>query len=84
MDNKVALSELTGKDEGGGGHSQQGPSWPLQTNMGLSAVEKDHDYCGAPTRSSECDSRLGVPQFSGQDRLETFPRSICKNFSEIS
>ena len=32
MDNKVALSELTGKDEGGGGgggsggHSQQGPS----------------------------------------------------------
>ena len=72
--------ELPGKD---GGHSQQGPSWSFQTNMGLSAIKKDHNYCRVPTRSFECDSRLGVPQFSRQERLETFPRSICKNLSEI-
>ena len=51
--------------------------------MGLSAIKKDHNYCRVPTRSFECDSRLGVPQFSRQERLETFPRSICKNLSEI-
>ena len=51
--------------------------------MGLSAVEKDHNYCRVPIGSSECDSTLGVPQFSGQGRLETFPGSICKNLSEI-
>ena len=64
--------------------SQQGHSWPLQTNMGLSAVEKDHKYCRVPARSSECDSKLGVPQFSGHKQLETFPGNICKNLSEIS
>ena len=39
--------------------------------MGLSAVEEDHNYCRVPTMSSECDSRLEVPQFLGQER--TFP-----------
>ena len=47
--------ELSGKD------SQQEPFQPLQTNMGLSEVEIDHNYCRVPTRSSECDTRLGVP-----------------------
>ena len=56
MDNKVALSLLVKM----GGHSQQGNSWPLQTNMRLSAVEKDLNYCRVPTSSSECDSRLGI------------------------
>ena len=32
--------ELPGKD---GGHSQQRSSWSFQTNMGLSAVKKDHN-----------------------------------------
>ena len=72
--------ELPGKD---GGHLQQGLSWSFQTNMGLYAVQKDHNDCRVPTRSFKCDSRLGVPQFSRQERLETFTRSICKNLSEI-
>ena len=55
--------ELPSKD---GGHSQQGPSERLKTNMGLSAIEKDHSYCGVPTKSSKCDSRLRVLEFSGQ------------------
>ena len=75
--------KLPGKDEEGGGHSQQGPSEPRQTNMGLSAVKKDHNYYRVSTWSSECDSRLGFPEFLGQERLETFPGSIHKNFSEI-
>ena len=72
-DGQQSSFELPSKDEG---YSQQGPSWSLQKNMCLSAVEKDHNYCRVPTRSSECDSRVGVPQFSGQDRLETFLGSI--------
>ena len=80
MDNKVVLSYQVKME---GTHSQQGPSWPLQINMGLSTVEKDYNYCIVLSRLSECDSRLGVLQFSGQGQLETFPRSICKNLSEI-
>ena len=80
MNNKVALSYLVKME---GTHSQQGPSWPLQINMGLSTVEKDYNYCIVLSRLSECDSRLGVLQFSGQGQLETFPRGICKNLSEI-
>ena len=53
--------ELPGKD---GGYSQQGPSWSFQTNMGLFAVKKDRNYCRVPTRSFECNSRLGIPQLS--------------------
>lgn len=71
---------LSGKD---GGHSQQGPSKPVQTSMGLSAVEKDHNYCIVATSSSECDRRLGIPEFSGQEPLETFCGNICNNLSEI-
>ena len=72
--------KLPGKD---GGHSQQGPFEPRQTNMGLSVVKKDHNYYRVSTWSSECDSRLRFPEFLGQERLETFPGSIHKNFSEI-
>ena len=50
--------------------------------MGLSAVEKDYNYCRLPTRSSACDDRLRVPQFSGEERLEIFPGSFCKNLSD--
>ena len=79
MNNKIALSYLVKMV----GHSQQRPSWSFQTNIGLSAVKKDHNHCRVPTRSFECDSRLGVPQFSRQERLESLPRIICKDLSEI-
>ena len=51
--------------------------------MGLSAIEKDHNYYIVATSSSECDRRLRITGFSGQKQLETFCRNICENLSEI-
>ena len=77
MDNKIALSYLV---KMGGTHNKD--------TLGLS--KQIWDYLQSkkitirvPTRSFECDSRLRVPQFSRQERLETLPRSVCKNLSEI-
>ena len=77
MDNKIVLSYLV---KIGGTHNKDIFGLPSQTSMGLSAVEQDHNYCRVPTRLSECDSRLGVLQFSGQERLENFPQKYLQKF----
>ena len=82
MDNKVALGYLVKIGEGGA-LTLTIRTLLVSLSMGLSAVKKDHNYCRVPTRSSECDSRLGVRQFSGQELLETSPGSIYKNLSKI-
>ena len=77
MDNKIALSYLV---KMGGTHNKD--------TLGLSKqiwyyLQSKKITIRVPTRSFECDSRLRVPQFSRQERLETLPRSVCKNLSEI-
>ena len=68
LDGQQSSFELPGKDgEGGRGGALTTSTLLVSLSMGLSAVKKDRNYCRVPTRSSECDSRLGVRQFSGQE-----------------
>ena len=77
MDNKIALSYLV---KMGGTHNKD----PLGLDKQIwDYLQSKKITIRVPTRSFECDSRLRVPQFSRQERLETLPRSVCKNLSEI-
>ena len=44
-----------------------------QGNLGIRSISEDHNYCRVSAREIECESRLGVQEFLGFQRMVVVP-----------
>ena len=71
------LSFKDGKDK------QQGNFRSIKRDLGIAKIKTDHDYCRVPTRSYECNLKLGVKELARQKQMETFTNSVSGYFPEM-
>ena len=79
-DGQHSSNKIPGKN---GRHSQSGTSEFEQTDLGIFATQRDHNYCRIPPREIKCRSRQRIPQCPGFQRVETGSTGVSKNNGKV-
>lgn len=66
-----------------GGYPERNFARTKSKDLELSSIQEDHNYCGILTRKVEQDSRLGVEECQGLQRVETQSRGFQTDHSDF-